>query len=94
MLHAASGGVISVSGTTVTTVASSSQCPYPEGVSYDAVHGVVYAACDDGGVISVRRHDGDDDRVVVAVSQVRGCVVRQRARSGVCCMLRLAASSV
>ena len=45
MLHATAGGVISVSGTTVTTVASSSQCPVPRRVAYDSVHGVVYAAC-------------------------------------------------
>ena len=66
--------------------------PESRGVSYDSVHGVVYAACE-GGVISV---SGTTVTTVASSTQCPSperCVVRQRARSGVCCMLPVAASS-
>ncbi len=46
------GGVISISGSTVTNLTTSSQCPYPSGVSVNSVTGVVYAACSGGAIYS------------------------------------------
>ena len=37
--------MISVIGSTVTTIATAAQCPSAQSVTYDAVHDVVYAAC-------------------------------------------------
>ena len=38
-------GVISVIGSTVTTIATPAQCLTAQSVAYDGVHDVVYAAC-------------------------------------------------
>ena len=39
------GGVIAINGATVTTIASSSQCPGARSASIDSSRGIVYAAC-------------------------------------------------
>ena len=57
------GGVVSVSGATVTTMASCDACvcPTPEGVSYDSVQGMLSTLhASNGGVDQRERYDSDD----------------------------------
>jgi len=48
------GGIIQITGTSITTIANSNQCPSPTSVYRDTSTGIVYAACNDDGVISIR----------------------------------------
>jgi len=45
--------VISINGFTITTLATSSQCPNPNSLSINDANGLLYAACYGGGVIVI-----------------------------------------